>query len=176
MARGGRRGRSRNVVDTNPTPATAPSESPAPPPTNSLNHSADFAPSALPDRGASVAKLNPNGTLSPLPNASRQQNQVHFMSSFALMVDPNEGTKLNYVPTQLINEAMCAKIETKGVEQEIDYWQSAISVRFWVRTPPRDNERFPKSHLECLRDRQNLTGEEGSLPSEVCTLTRQKPG
>ncbi|KAJ8419476.1 hypothetical protein Cgig2_021816 [Carnegiea gigantea] len=75
MARGGRGGRPRNVIDTSPTLAPMPSQSSASPAVNSPTHSAAFAASALSDPGVSVAELNPNGTLSPLPNASPQQNQ-----------------------------------------------------------------------------------------------------
>jgi len=40
-------------------------------------------------------------------------SQVPIYSSYASVVDPNEGTELRFVPTRIINEVKCAKLEKK---------------------------------------------------------------
>ncbi|KAJ8434654.1 hypothetical protein Cgig2_034088 [Carnegiea gigantea] len=48
------------------------------------------------------------------------QPRVH--SSYAAMVDPNEGTSLNFIPVTVVNGVKCAKLTQADVSPEIDYW------------------------------------------------------
>jgi len=52
------------------------------------------------------------------------------------MVDPEEGTKLKFVPTKLINGVKCAKIEKEYVMLEIKFYQSAILYSVLGANPP----------------------------------------
>ena len=42
------------------------------------------------------------------------------------MVDPNEGTTLDYIPVTDIQGFKCAKIVESDVVNEIAYWQNAL--------------------------------------------------
>ena len=41
-------------------------------------------------------------------------------------MDPNEGTELNFVPTQIINGIKCTRLEKSDVDAKILYWQNAV--------------------------------------------------
>ena len=46
--------------------------------------------------------------------------------SYASMVDPNEGTMLEFISATDMNGTKCAKLVEENVEGEIDYWQNAV--------------------------------------------------
>ncbi|KAJ8420994.1 hypothetical protein Cgig2_023908 [Carnegiea gigantea] len=48
------------------------------------------------------------------------------ISTFATMIDPDEGTSLFFHRSQVVNGVKCAKIEIQDLQPEIDYWKSAI--------------------------------------------------
>ena len=49
-------------------------------------------------------------------------SHVPLLSSYASMVDPDEGTDLKFMPTHSINGVRCAKVEEEDVATEIEYW------------------------------------------------------
>ncbi|KAJ8439614.1 hypothetical protein Cgig2_020990 [Carnegiea gigantea] len=53
---------------------------------------------------------------------SRSENTPRAFSSYSPMVDPNEGTTLDFVPLSEINGHKCAKIVGEDIEEEIAYW------------------------------------------------------
>ena len=57
-------------------------------------------------------------------------------SSYAAMVDPDDGTDLAFVPVTSVNGSKCAKLETSDVEDEILYWQSAVLCSVLGANPP----------------------------------------
>ncbi|KAJ8419566.1 LOW QUALITY PROTEIN: hypothetical protein Cgig2_004597 [Carnegiea gigantea] len=57
-------------------------------------------------------------------------------STYASMVDPEEGTELKFVPTKIINGVKCAKIKKEDVMPEIEFWQSAILCSILGANPP----------------------------------------
>lgn len=52
------------------------------------------------------------------------------------MVDPNEGTSLKFIPTQVINGVKCAKLTPDDVNSEIAYWQSSFLYSVLGANPP----------------------------------------
>ena len=46
---------------------------------------------------------------------------THKPSSYASLVDPEEGTALEFVPLSEVKGRSCAKIEKEDVQNEIDY-------------------------------------------------------
>ena len=58
------------------------------------------------------------------------------LSSFAQLVDPNEGTELKFIPSNLINGIKCTQLEKSDVEEEIRYWQSAVLCSVMGANPP----------------------------------------
>ena len=51
---------------------------------------------------------------------------MQIQSSFAQLVDPNEGTEFNFVLIKLINGIKSARLEKSNVEAEVLYWQNAV--------------------------------------------------
>ena len=62
--------------------------------------------------------------------------QPQAQSSYAQLVDPNEGNELKFVPTHTINGVRCTQIERTDVEDEICYWQSAVLCSVMGANPP----------------------------------------
>jgi len=58
------------------------------------------------------------------------------MTSFASLLDPDEGTSLKYVPATEINGKNCAKIDKTDVQPEINYWEHAVICRVLGANPP----------------------------------------
>ncbi|KAJ8422180.1 hypothetical protein Cgig2_015761 [Carnegiea gigantea] len=57
-------------------------------------------------------------------------------SLYASIVDPNEGTALDFVPISEINGIKCAKIALDDIEEEIAYWQNAVVCCVLGANPP----------------------------------------
>ncbi|KAJ8420679.1 hypothetical protein Cgig2_024212 [Carnegiea gigantea] len=56
--------------------------------------------------------------------------------SYTSMVDPNEGTALEFIPATDINGAKCAKLVEEDVVDEINYWQNAVICCVLGANPP----------------------------------------
>ncbi|KAJ8421398.1 hypothetical protein Cgig2_009479 [Carnegiea gigantea] len=68
-----------------------------------------------------------NASVVEHPEITRASNtQVQTLSSYASVVDPEEGTDLKFIPTHLINGVRCAKLEKDDVAAEINYRQHAV--------------------------------------------------
>ena len=61
---------------------------------------------------------------------------VKSASTYASIVDPEEGTDLKFIPTQTINGAKCAILELNDVQAEIDYWKNAVLCSVLGANPP----------------------------------------
>ena len=57
-------------------------------------------------------------------------------SSYASLVDPEEGASLKYVPALIIIGVKCAKIKSGDVSPEINYWQSTVLCTILGVNPP----------------------------------------
>ncbi|KAJ8428619.1 hypothetical protein Cgig2_009145 [Carnegiea gigantea] len=62
--------------------------------------------------------------------------QVPPTSSYASLVDPDDGTSLNFVPATLINGKKCAKLEKADIFPDIDYWKNAVLCSVMGANPP----------------------------------------
>ncbi|KAJ8426355.1 hypothetical protein Cgig2_021475 [Carnegiea gigantea] len=60
----------------------------------------------------------------------------NVISSYAAMADPDEGTSLNFVHSQIVNGVKCAKIKPQDVQYEIEYWNSAVLCSVLGENPP----------------------------------------
>ena len=52
------------------------------------------------------------------------------------MVDPDEGTTLEFIPTKIIDGVKCAEIDKEDVFPRIAYWQNAILCTVTGANPP----------------------------------------
>jgi len=59
-----------------------------------------------------------------------------IISSYASLVDPEEGTELRYIPTTCINGLTCAKLEKQDVSEEVEYWNTAVLCSVLGANPP----------------------------------------
>ncbi|KAJ8421235.1 hypothetical protein Cgig2_000839 [Carnegiea gigantea] len=59
-----------------------------------------------------------------------------MVSSYAALVNPDEGTTLNFMQAPVINGSTYAKIEKEDVLPEIDYWQTAVLCSVLGANPP----------------------------------------
>jgi len=57
-------------------------------------------------------------------------------SSYASVVNPDEGTSLQFVQASTVNGMKYAKIETEDVIPEIEYWQLEILCSILGANPP----------------------------------------
>ena len=64
--------------------------------------------------------------------------QVNPISTYASLVDPEEGTELKFISTEFIEGKKIAKINKEDVEQEIAYWQNAVIFSVLGANPPFD--------------------------------------
>ncbi|KAJ8421942.1 hypothetical protein Cgig2_012934 [Carnegiea gigantea] len=74
--------------------------------------------------------------LSTLSIAAAATPSPGILSSYASLVNPDEGSSLNFVQTPVIDGVKCAKIEINDVIPEIEYWQSAILCSVLGANPP----------------------------------------
>ncbi|KAJ8431897.1 hypothetical protein Cgig2_009964 [Carnegiea gigantea] len=70
-------------------------------------------------------------TLEPLSTT-----QTTLTSSYASIVDPNEGTSLKFIPAMTINGVKCAKIVKEDVNPKIEYWQNVVLCSVLGANPP----------------------------------------
>jgi len=69
-----------------------------------------------------------------MPLDSAHQNGPQL--SFSQLVDPNEGTELQFVPSKCINGTKCTQLEKSDVMDEIHYWKSAVLCTVLGANPP----------------------------------------
>ncbi|KAJ8419299.1 hypothetical protein Cgig2_027981 [Carnegiea gigantea] len=62
--------------------------------------------------------------------------QVKSRSSYASLVDHDEGVELKFLPTEVINGTKVAKIDMADVENEIEYRQHAVLCSVLGANPP----------------------------------------
>ena len=113
MARGGKRGRPKSQPE--PPESTSPSPS-------STGHS---APQTSDNSLHSVPTMAPN-----------RINETVTRPTYASLVDPDEGTALEFVPVTEINGVKCAKVDLEDIEQEVNYWQNAVICCVLGANPP----------------------------------------
>ena len=65
-----------------------------------------------------------------------QLSNPPLVSSYASLVDPEDGTELRYVQTSCINGMKCAKLEKQDVNGEVEFWNSAIICSVLGANPP----------------------------------------
>ncbi|KAJ8420158.1 hypothetical protein Cgig2_021593 [Carnegiea gigantea] len=66
----------------------------------------------------------------------RESHQREAQLAYAAMTDSNEGTSLNFFQTPVVNGVKCAKIKSKDVQPEIEYWKSAVLCSVLGANPP----------------------------------------
>ncbi|KAJ8424964.1 hypothetical protein Cgig2_001819 [Carnegiea gigantea] len=69
------------------------------------------------------------------PNAPEAQSE-QTVSTYAALVNLDEGTSLKFVQAPLVNGRKCAKIDPQDVAPEIHFWQSAILCAVLGANPP----------------------------------------
>ena len=77
-----------------------------------------------------------NETVPGTPNQATLLKQVYSSSTYASLVDPEEGTELKFISAELIGGKKVAKIDKEDVENEITYWQNAILFSALGANPP----------------------------------------
>ena len=61
----------------------------------------------------------PESILIPSPQILRQ-------STYASLIDPEQGTDLHFVITENVNGLKCAKLDQDDIQNEIEFWQNAV--------------------------------------------------
>ncbi|KAJ8419500.1 hypothetical protein Cgig2_026412 [Carnegiea gigantea] len=115
MARGGKRGRPRvhlgppisSKPPTNGQPAASPSTS-------------------IPRTESTPLQHGINGTGAGYARPA----------TYASLVNPDEGTTLEFIPVLEINGVKCAKVDFQDIEDEVNYWQSAVICCVLGANPP----------------------------------------
>ena len=132
MARGGRKGRTKQARDpVSPGIPVAAQEGAIEQDSTSMGESSNETVPAL----NNVSEIEQLQVISPTaPNSSLQSKTI--TSSYAAMVDPDEGTSLNFILSSMVNGVKCAKIEPHDVQSEIDYWKSAVLCSVIGANPP----------------------------------------
>ncbi|KAJ8431361.1 hypothetical protein Cgig2_002084 [Carnegiea gigantea] len=62
--------------------------------------------------------------------------QVIRPSTYASLVDPEDGTDLHFIPAQQINRVKCARLESVDVQREVEFWQNAVICSVLGANPP----------------------------------------
>ncbi|KAJ8421390.1 hypothetical protein Cgig2_031915 [Carnegiea gigantea] len=132
MVRGGRKGRARPARDTGrpETPVVAPDDTPDSPSTEQGEKSNETVDAS----NVEAANKQQQDSSLPTPEAAAMKSPVK--GAYAAMADPEEGTTLNFVTSPMVNGMKCAKIETKGVQSKLDFWQSAVLCSVIGANPP----------------------------------------
>ncbi|KAJ8452493.1 hypothetical protein Cgig2_000082 [Carnegiea gigantea] len=143
MARGGKRGRPR--VQTGPPASSDPS---------TIGQSAVPISASIPQPESTPFQHRINGTGARLTQPT----------TYASLVDPEEGTALEFFPVPEINGVKCAKAELEDIEEEVNYSQNAVIccvvganapitvIEGYVKRIWKDyaiNKMFGHSHEDC---------------------------
>ena len=62
--------------------------------------------------------------------------QVPYISSYASVVDLDDGSALNFIPARTINGNKCAQLVQEDVEAEIECWNNAVLCAVLSVNPP----------------------------------------
>jgi len=120
MARGGRRGRPQlnrgNQGDMEPS-TTEP------------------AATAAPEQVIDGTETQPKQPTNRIVIA-KGQTLTRVLPAFASLVDPNEGTTLEFIPVIEINGTKCAQLNVEDIEDEVTYWQNAVLCCVLGANPP----------------------------------------
>ena len=63
-------------------------------------------------------------------------NETVTKPTYASLVNPDEGTALEFIPVADINGVKCAKVELEDIEEEVNYWQNAVICCVLGANPP----------------------------------------
>ncbi|KAJ8424909.1 hypothetical protein Cgig2_001552 [Carnegiea gigantea] len=63
-------------------------------------------------------------------------NETVVKPTYASLVDPNEGTALEFIPAADINGVKCAKVDFEDIEEEVNYWHNAVLCCILGANPP----------------------------------------
>jgi len=78
-----------------------------------------------------------NQTNESVPWVEEQaNNHVNNPSSYASLVDPDEGTDVQFILAEISDGRKIAKIEKGDVEAEIEYWNNAVLCSVLGANPP----------------------------------------
>ena len=83
---------------------------------------ADFPALGSPNLEGGVNKIN--GTNQQSPQVTNENPTPK--SSYAAMVNPEEGLELKFIEAPVISGIKCAKIDQQDVIAEVEYWNQAI--------------------------------------------------
>ncbi|KAJ8445967.1 hypothetical protein Cgig2_001285 [Carnegiea gigantea] len=81
-----------------------------------------------------VLTISPQQLNETVPVREQFSNRMH--PSYVAMVDPSEGTLLEFILVIEINGIKCAKLVEEDVAQEIAYWQNAVLCCVLGANPP----------------------------------------
>ncbi|KAJ8419839.1 hypothetical protein Cgig2_030550 [Carnegiea gigantea] len=87
-------------------------------------------------------QIQPESSSTPERPVSREEDIIKAtpkrctVSSYASLVNPDEGTSLQFVEASTINGIKYAKIETEDIAPEVEYWQSIILCSVLGVNPP----------------------------------------
>ena len=89
---------------------------------------------------ASQVAASSRTTASQLPQTRRGGNETVTrtgkQASYASIVDPDEGTTLEFIPVLVLNGVKCEKVDVEDIEDEITYWQNAVICYLLGASPP----------------------------------------
>jgi len=83
-----------------------------------------------------VESFAPQSDVTVPPVVESSDNQVIPSRSYASLIDPDEGTSLNFVSTEVLNGQKVVKIDKDDVEHEIMYWSNAVICSVLGANPP----------------------------------------
>lgn len=88
----------------------------------------------------------------PCTSAPQPETPRKPISSYAALVNPDEGEALSYMQAPLLNGKPCPRIEFEDVKPEIEHWQTAVFCRVLGANPPLEIiDRYVRkiwAHLE----------------------------